>query len=207
MVPSIRRRVNPSAKARANAAVGRRRSRLRSFSPHEFRSHFSSLISVLSLNVSSRKINSEQIDETLITFALQQRIKVTHQANIERKLKLKLQRIKAQSVTFKQSLKNDSTSKSIISQTSNIILSSDSCIQAIIARYLFIDITQLINILKNEFQAVNIFKLINDYILNSVSKQDLQLTSFNKLQAHDDNIIQQNFKNMILFLYYLKVYN
>jgi hypothetical protein len=76
-----------------------------------------------------------------------------------------------------------------------------------IAHYLFIDIIQLINILKNEFQAVNIFKLINDHILNSVSKQDLQLTSFNELQAHNDDVIQQNLKDMIFFLCCLEVYN
>jgi len=76
-----------------------------------------------------------------------------------------------------------------------------------IACYFFIDIIQLINILKNEFQTVNIFKLINDHISNSVSKQDLQLISFNELLAHDDDITQQNLKDMILFLRCLKVYN
>ncbi len=76
-----------------------------------------------------------------------------------------------------------------------------------ISRYLFIDITQLILIFKNEFQAVNIFKLINDHILNSINKQDLQLSRINELQAHDDDVTQQNFKSMIFFLRCLEVYN
>ncbi len=50
-----------------------------------------------------------------------------------------------------------------------------------IFRYLFIDITQLILIFKNEFRTVNIFKLINDHILNSINKQDLQLSWINEL--------------------------
>jgi len=35
---------------------------------------------------------------------------------------------------------------------------SDPRIQAMIARYPFIDTIQLVNIFKNEFQAINIFK-------------------------------------------------
>ncbi len=76
-----------------------------------------------------------------------------------------------------------------------------------IFRYLFIDITQLILIFKNEFQAVNIFKLINNNILNSLNKQDLQLSWFDELQAYDDDITQQNLKSMILFIRCLEVYN
>ncbi len=76
-----------------------------------------------------------------------------------------------------------------------------------ISRYLFIDITQLILIFKNEFQAVNIFKLINNHILNSINKQDLQLSWIDELQAHDDDVTQQNFKSMIFFLRCLEVYN
>jgi len=94
-----------------------------------------------------------------------------------------------------------------ISQTSDTISSSDSCIQTMIFRYFFIDITQLTLIFKNEFQAVNIFKLINDHILNSINKQDLRLSRIDKLRAHDDDITQQNLKNMIFFLHCLKVYN
>ena len=56
---------------------------------------------------------------------------------------------------------------------SNTIFLSDLYIQIMIFYYFFIDITQLILIFKNEFQAVNIFKLINDYILNLINKQDL----------------------------------
>jgi len=48
---------------------------------------------------------------------------------------------------------------------------SDPRIQPMVARYLFIDTIQLVNIFKNKFRAVNIFKLINDHISNSVSKQ------------------------------------
>ncbi len=76
-----------------------------------------------------------------------------------------------------------------------------------IFRYLFIDIIQLILIFKNEFQAVNIFKLINDHISNLINKQDLQLSWINELQIHDDDVTQQNLKSMILFLCCLKVYN
>ncbi len=99
---------------------------------------------------------------------------------MKRKLKQKLQRLKAQSTTLNQS-KNNSVIENVISQMSDTILSSDSCIQTMIFCYFFIDITQLILIFKNEFQAVNIFKLINDHILNSINKQDLQLLQINKL--------------------------
>ncbi len=75
-----------------------------------------------------------------------------------------------------------------ISQTSDTILSSDLRIQIMISCYLFIDIIQLTLIFKNEFWAVNIFKLINDYILNSINKQDLQLSRINELWAHDDDV-------------------
>ncbi len=125
---------------------------------------------------------------------------------MKRKLKQKLQRLKAQSAALNQS-KNNSMIEITISQTSDTILSSDSCIQIMIFRYFFIDITQLTLIFKNEFWAVNIFKLINDYILNSINKQDLQLLWINELQAHDDDITQQNLKIMIFFLRCLEVYN
>jgi len=114
--------------------------------------------------------------------------------------------VKAQSAALNQ-LRNNLVIESIISETSDTISSSDLCIQTMMSRYLFIDITQLTLIFKNEFQAVNIFKLINDHILNSVNKQDLRLTCFDKLQAYDDDINQQNLKSMILFLHCLKVYN
>jgi len=71
---------------------------------------------------------------------------------MKRKLKQKLQQLKAQSTALNQ-LKNNSVIKNTISQTSNTIFLSDSCIQTMISRYLFIDITQLILIFKNEFQA------------------------------------------------------
>jgi hypothetical protein len=132
------------------------------------------------VNVFSKRIDSKQIDETLIVLVPQQRIKVIHQSNIERELKLKLQRVKTQSAALKQS-RNNSVSENIFSQTLNTIFSSDLCIQTMIACYFFIDITQLTLIFKNEFQAVNIFKLINDHILNSVNKQDLRLTRFDEL--------------------------
>ncbi len=76
-----------------------------------------------------------------------------------------------------------------------------------IFRYLFIDIIQLTLIFKNEFWAVNIFKLINDHISNLINKQDLRLSWIDELQAHDDDITQQNLKSMILFLRCLEVYN
>ncbi len=79
-----------------------------------------------------------------------QRIKDVHQANMKRKLKQKLWRLKAQSTALNQS-RNNSVIENFISQTSDTILSSDSCIQTMISRYLFIDITQLILIFKNEF--------------------------------------------------------
>ncbi len=94
-----------------------------------------------------------------------------------------------------------------ISQTSGTILSSDLRIQIMISCYLFIDIIQLTLIFKNEFWAVNIFKLINDHILNSINKQDLQLSRINELWAHDDDVTQQNLKNMIFFLRCLEVYD
>ncbi len=59
----------------------------------------------------------------------------------------------------------------------------------------------------SEFWAVNVFKLINDHISNSINKQDLQLSRIDELRAYDDDITQQNLKNMILFLRCLKVYN
>ena len=66
------------------------------------------------------------------------------------KLKQKLEQLKAQSTALNQ-LRNNSVIKDIISQTLNTIFSSDSCIQTMIFRYLFIDIIQLILIFKNEF--------------------------------------------------------
>ncbi len=51
------------------------------------------------------------------------------------------------------------------------------------------------------------FKLINNHILNSINKQDLQLSWIIELQVHDDNVTQQNLKSMILFLCCLEVYN
>ncbi len=58
MIPSTRRRVNPSAKARANVVAGRRRSRLRFFSLHESRFRFPTSVSPSSVfsSVSSREI-------------------------------------------------------------------------------------------------------------------------------------------------------
>jgi len=99
---------------------------------------------------------------------------------------LELQRVEAQGATLKtQALGSDSASGGITSQTSDTISSGpDPRIQAMIARYPFIDIIQLVNIFKNEFRAVNIFKLVNDHIPNSASKQGsqssemLQLTDF-----------------------------
>ncbi len=135
-----------------------------------------------------------------------QRIKDVHQMNMKRELKQKLQWLEAQSTALNQS-RNNSVIKSTISQTSDTIFSSDSCIQTIISRYLFIDIIQLTLIFKNEFWAVNIFKLINNHISNSINKQDLQLSWIDKLQAHDDDVTQQNFKSMIFFLCCLEVYN
>jgi len=168
------------------AAASRRRSRRRSPSLHVSRSRSSASSSsfpssspvssnLLSSNVFLRKINSKQIVETLITLVMRQRIKDVHQANMKRKLKQKLRRLKAQSTALNQS-RNNSVIKNTISQTSDTILSSDSHIQTMIFRYLFIDIIQLILIFKNKFQAVNIFKLINDHISNLINKQDLQLS-------------------------------
>ncbi len=54
--------------------------------------------------------------------------------------------------------------------------------------YLFIDIIQLILIFKNKFWAVNIFKLINNHISNSINKQDLQLSWIDELWTHDDDV-------------------
>ncbi len=125
---------------------------------------------------------------------------------MKRELKQKLRRLKAQSAALNQ-LRNNSMIEIIISQTSGTILSSDLRIQTMIFRYLFIDITQLTLIFKNEFRAVNIFKLINDHISNSINKQDLRLSRIDELQAHDDDITQQNLKSMILFLRCLEVYN
>ncbi len=99
---------------------------------------------------------------------------------MKRELKQKLQRLEAQSTALNQS-KNNSVIENTISQTSDTIFSSDFCIQTMIFRYLFIDITQLILIFKNEFQAVNIFKLINNHISNLINKQDLQLSWINEL--------------------------
>jgi len=137
---------------------------------------------------------------------MRQRIKDVHQANMKRELKQKLRRLEAQSTALNQS-GNNSVVESTISQTSGTILSSDSRIQTMIFRYLFIDITQLILIFKNEFRAVNIFKLINDHISNSLNKQDLQLSRFDELRAHDNDVTQQNLKGMILFIRCLEVYN
>ena len=125
---------------------------------------------------------------------------------MKHELKQKLQRLEAQSTALNQ-LKNNSQIKDIINQMLNTIFSSNSCIQTMIFYYFFIDIIQLILIFKNEFWAVNIFKLINDHISNSINKQDLQLSWIDELWAHDDDITQQNLKSMILFLYYLEVYN
>ena len=198
-------------------AVSRRRSRRRFLFLHVSRSRSpasslslsssSSVSSNLSsLNVFLRRINLKQIVKTLIILVMWQRIKDVHQANMKRELKQKLQRLEAQSTALNQ-LKNNSQIKDIINQMLNTIFSSNSCIQTMIFYYFFIDIIQLILIFKNEFWAVNIFKLINDHILNSINKQDLQLSWIDELQAHDDDVTQQNLKNMILFLCCLKVYN
>ena len=187
--------------------TSKRRSCCRFLFSYVFRSHSSaSSSSFLSSSSVSSRVNLKQIVETSTTLIMWQRIKNVHQANMKRKLKQKLQQLKAQSTALNQ-LKNNSVIENTISQTSNTIFLSDSCIQTMISRYLFIDITQLILIFKNEFQAVNIFKLINNHISNSLNKQDLQLSWFNELQAHDDDITQQNLKSMILFIRCLKVYN
>ena len=94
---------------------------------------------------------------------------------MKRELKQKLQRLEAQSTALNQ-LRNNSVIKNTISQMSDTIFSSDFCIQTMIFCYFFIDIIQLTFIFKNEFQTVNIFKLINNHILNSINKQDLQLS-------------------------------
>ena len=199
-------------------AVSRRRSHCyHFFFSHVFRSHSSAslLLSLSSsfissssfpLNVFLREVDSKQIVETSTTFIMWQRIKDVHQANMKRELKQKLRRLKAQSTALNQS-RNNSVIKDFISQTSDTILSSDSCIQTMISRYLFIDITQLTLIFKNEFQALNIFKLINNHISNSINKQGLQLSWIDELWAHDDDVTQQNLKSMIFFLRCLEVYN
>ncbi len=87
---------------------------------------------------------------------MSQRIKDVHQANMKRELKQKLRRLEAQSTALNQS-RNNSMIENTISQTSDTIFSSDSCIQTMISRYLFINIIQLTLIFKNEFWAVNIF--------------------------------------------------
>jgi len=185
MAASTRRqgRVN----ADAAAAASRRRSRRRrSLSPHVSRSRSpaspssspsgsSAPSNPLLSSVSLKRIDSKQTVETSTTLVMRQRIKDVHQTNMKRELKQKLRRLKAQSTALNQS-RNNSVIENTISQTSDTIFSSDSCIQTMISRYFFIDITQLILIFKNEFQAVNIFKLINDHILNSINKQDLQLS-------------------------------
>ncbi len=164
-------------------AVSKRRSHHRFLFSHVSRSRSSASSSSLSLSspVSSsflsssvflKKVDLKQIVETSTTLVMQQRIKNVYQANMKHELKQKLWRLEAQSTALNQS-RNNSVIESTISQTSNTILSSDSCIQTMISCYLFIDITQLILIFKNEFQAVNIFKLINDHISNSINKQDL----------------------------------
>ena len=79
MAAATRRKVNPSAKARANAAVARRRNpRLRSPSllPHPH-----SPIPGLQGGV-----NPEHADETPAALALRQRIKAARQTNIEQEL-------------------------------------------------------------------------------------------------------------------------
>ncbi len=198
-------------------AVSRKRSHRRFLFLHVFRSRSSASSSssslsssassnFLSLSVFLREIDSKQIVETSITFVMQQRIKNVHQMNMKRELKQKLQWLEAQSTALNQS-RNNSMTKSTISQTSNTIFSSDFCIQTMISRYLFIDIIQLTLIFKNEFWVINIFKLINDYISNSLNKQDLWLSWFDELRAHDDDVTQQNLKSMILFIRCLEVYN
>ena len=193
--------------------VSKRRSCCRSFFSHVFRfrsSASSSSSSLLSSSFSSsvflKRVNSKQIIKTSMTLVMWQRIKDVCQANMKRELKQKLWWLEAQSIALNQS-RNNSVIESTISQTSDTIFSSDFHIQTMIFCYLFIDITQLTLIFKNEFQVVNIFKLINNHISNSLNKQDLQLSWFNKLQAHDDDITQQNLKSMILFIRCLEVYN
>jgi hypothetical protein len=66
---------------------------------------------------------------------------------------------------------------------------------------------KLANIFKNDFRAVNIFKLVNDHIPNPASKQDLRITRSGELRAHDDDATQQNLKGMVPFLRCLEVYN
>ncbi len=216
MAASTRRQARTNADAAAVVA-GRRRSRRRSPSPHQSRSRFSASSPPFpsgspvpsNLPPSSAplgKVDPKQTVETSTTLVMWQRIKDVRQANMKRELKQELRRLKAQSAALNQS-RNNSVIENTISQTSDTIFSSDSCIQTIISCYLFIDITQLTLIFKNEFRVVNIFKLINDHISNSLNKQDLQLLWFNELQAHDDDVTQQNLKNMILFIRCLKVYN
>ena len=69
---------------------------------------------------------------------------------MKHELKQKLWRLEAQSTALNQ-LRNNSVIEDFISQTSDTIFSSDSYIQTMIFRYLFIDIIQLILIFKNEF--------------------------------------------------------
>jgi hypothetical protein len=153
MAAATRRRVNPSANARANAAAARRRNpRLRSPSllppPHSPTPGLQG------------GVNPEHADETPAALALRQRIKAARHANIERELELELQRVEAQGATLEtQASGSDPAPGGITSQTSGTIPPGpDPRIQAMIARYPFIDTIQLVNIFKNEFQAVNIFK-------------------------------------------------
>ncbi len=215
MAASTRRqgRVN----ADAAAAASRRRSRRRSPSPHVSRSRSPAPSPPPPPGPSAPPgpppsgaplggAGPEQTVETPATLAMRQRIKDVRQANMKRELEQELRRLEAQSTALNQS-GNNSVAGGTISQTSGTIPSSDPRIQTMISRYPFIDITQLILIFKNEFRAVNIFKLINDHISNSLNKQGLRLSWSDELRAHDDDVTQQNLKGMIPFIRCLEVYN
>jgi len=111
-----------------DVTISRRRSRQRFFFSHVFCFRSSASLSSFSLNLSaSSKVDSKQIVETSTTLVMQQRIKDVHQMNMKRELKQKLQRLEAQSTALNQS-RNNSVIEDIISQTSDTIFSSDSCI-------------------------------------------------------------------------------
>jgi len=210
MAASTRRqgRVN----ADAAAAASRRRSRRRSPSPHVSRSRSPAPPPPPPPGPPPPSgaplggAGPEQTVETPATLAMRQRIKDVRQANMERELEQELRRLEAQSTALDQS-GNNPVVGGTTSQTSGTIPPSDPRIQTMVSRYPFIDTTQLALIFKNEFRAVNIFKLVNDHIPNSLNKQGLRLSRSGELRAHDDDATQQDLKGMVPFIRCLGVYN
>lgn len=132
------------------------------------------------------------------------------QANMERELELELQRVEAQGAALEGEASPAHAPAAPrlggeAAVTGSTPLTNDPRIQAMVARYPFINTAQITLIFKNDFRAVNIFKLVNDHIPNPTNK-GLRLTRAGELRAHEEDAMQQDLKSMVPFLRCIGIY-